>query len=225
MAVVRNLISLSSRLKYTLDPTSVPNEFRVLSKFGIFFFTLWTFTLQIVFMFIAIADECCKLLNIQSRQKKLEKIRQQLFLSLMLPCSLIVMSIFWIVFHIDRELIYPKIIDTFHPRWLNHTLHTAIGLPLLLEIVSHKIDRTISYKASRQYALIFLTGYLLVYQVLYFSLYLLQGIWLYPIYKLMSWPERLVFSLFNYGLGVGFQQIGFLLLQPKIEEKAERKIK
>lgn len=38
---------------------------------------------------------------------------------------------FWLMFTIDREMVYPKIIDTYIPFWQNHGMHTTI-LPLVL---------------------------------------------------------------------------------------------
>lgn len=38
---------------------------------------------------------------------------------------------FWLMYAYDREIVYPKIIDTYIPFWQNHGMHTTI-LPLVL---------------------------------------------------------------------------------------------
>lgn len=37
-----------------------------------------------------------------------------------------VASTFWILWAIDRELVFPVSLDAFFPAWLNHIMHTSI---------------------------------------------------------------------------------------------------
>ncbi|XP_030747755.1 androgen-dependent TFPI-regulating protein-like [Sitophilus oryzae] len=204
----------SSQLKYTLDPVNIPKEFKILSKNGPFFLTVWNFILQIIFLFVVIIDELCNVVkdvvSVPKIQHKIQRIRQYMFLSLIFPCSLIVMTIFWGLYAVDRELIFPKIIDTFYPKWLNHTMHTIIAVPLVLELVFQRSKR--NYRVSRSFALATLTIFLALYQTLNLSIYLVQNVWLYPIYQTLDWTGRLIFILLVFGLAVGFQQTGFALL-------------
>lgn len=43
---------------------------------------------------------------------------------------------FWALFAVNRELIFPKHVEKFLPGWLNHSLHTAIFVYAVLELVT-----------------------------------------------------------------------------------------
>ena len=45
-----------------------------------------------------------------------------------------VTSTFWGLWHINRELIFPKALDSFFPNWLNHNIHTTPGIGVLVEM-------------------------------------------------------------------------------------------
>jgi uncharacterized membrane protein YhdT len=40
---------------------------------------------------------------------------------------------FWSVYAVDRELVFPQVIDAYFPVWLNHSCHTAPLLFILIE--------------------------------------------------------------------------------------------
>lgn len=119
--------------------------------------------LQIFFILTAILDETSKLLNLSvAIQKCLGKTRAFLFNALVFPCSLLVVTIFWTIWHIDRELIFPKVIDTFFPLWLNHMMHTFILVPLMIELALPKKYSFVRFKD----AAVVLTVYATIYQFL-----------------------------------------------------------
>ncbi|XP_050293435.1 androgen-dependent TFPI-regulating protein-like isoform X2 [Anthonomus grandis grandis] len=178
---------------------------------GLLFFTLWTFVLQIAFLLIAVTDELTKFFKFTNTQKRIERARKFFFSTLVFPSSLLVASVFWTIWHVDRELIFPKIIDTFYPSWLNHTLHTFILLPLLIETVIH--FKSAYSNLSRTRALLILLIYVTVYQTLYLSVYFQHGVWLYPIYKVLTWNQRIIFTLSQLFLAISYQQIGISLMK------------
>ncbi|XP_066252530.1 androgen-dependent TFPI-regulating protein-like isoform X3 [Euwallacea similis] len=185
------------------------------------FFTLWTFVLQCVFLTVAIADEVSKLINFSIVQSYTEKIRHFLFSSLVFPNSLLVISVFWSIWFIDRELIFPRIIDEFYPWWLNHTLHTFIIIPLIIEVVVRFKNSNV--RISRRKIAIVLIAFCSIYQTLFLTVYVVHGVWLYPIYKVLTWIQRVGFSLLQLFLGLVYQQIGLFLLEG--QEKGKAKIK
>ncbi|KAI5712791.1 hypothetical protein M8J76_013103 [Diaphorina citri] len=64
-----------------------------------------------------------------------EKILAKNFLSVVFPLSWSVCTLFWYVYYLDRELIYPKEVeDLFAPAWYNHSLHTMPVLIVLLHL-------------------------------------------------------------------------------------------
>lgn len=43
---------------------------------------------------------------------------------------------FWGLYAVDRDLIFPKKAEQFFPSWLNHSLHTAIFFYAVLELLT-----------------------------------------------------------------------------------------
>ncbi|XP_050293436.1 androgen-dependent TFPI-regulating protein-like isoform X3 [Anthonomus grandis grandis] len=195
----------------TVDVNKVPEDMKKMKDFRYHFFTIWNYVLQIAFLLIAVTDELTKFFKFTNTQKRIERARKFFFSTLVFPSSLLVASVFWTIWHVDRELIFPKIIDTFYPSWLNHTLHTFILLPLLIETVIH--FKSAYSNLSRTRALLILLIYVTVYQTLYLSVYFQHGVWLYPIYKVLTWNQRIIFTLSQLFLAISYQQIGISLMK------------
>ncbi|KAL1506773.1 hypothetical protein ABEB36_006075 [Hypothenemus hampei] len=174
-------------------------------------FTVWNFGLQMILLLLAITDEVSKLINLPLIQRPVEKIRYTFFWYLVFPSSLLVVSTFWSIWYIDRELIFPKIVDDFYPSWLNHTLHTLIVIPLIIEVLAQIKHGNV--RVSRRRAAIVLLSYCFIYQTLYLLIYFRHGIWLYPIYKTLTWNQRIVFIIFKTLLIFAYQQLGLLFLR------------
>ncbi|KAJ8917133.1 hypothetical protein NQ315_012623, partial [Exocentrus adspersus] len=84
----------------SVDIESIPAGVRALEQFRFYFFTAWTFTLQIVFLLIAVLDEASKLLHLRvGIQIPLGRARAFLFNTLVFPSSLVVVTIFWTTWH------------------------------------------------------------------------------------------------------------------------------
>lgn len=116
-----------------------------------------------VFVATAIFDEIGKLYGAPTRiRNHLGKFRSLIFYTLVLPCSLVVASVFWTLWHVDRELIFPKVIDLFLPPWVNHSLHTFIIFPLFLELLQQN-----TYNLVKFWKAFWILGiYLLIYQTM-----------------------------------------------------------
>lgn len=67
---------------------------------------------------------------------------------------------FWGIWAVDRELIFPKALDSFFPSWLNHVLHTAVLVFAVIEMVL--VPKTFPSRKSALVGLIsVMLGYLL----------------------------------------------------------------
>ncbi|CAH1101820.1 unnamed protein product [Psylliodes chrysocephalus] len=200
----------------------MPQGYRNMKIYENRFFTGWTFMLQILFVTIASVDELTKLLGLPSVVKNLfGKTRAFLFNALLFPCTVLVIVTFWSIWHVDRELIFPKEIDEYFPSWLNHVLHSFIGIPILLELLLPKKDHFIAFKP----AAVTLLLYCGIYQSLYFSIYFKDGVWLYPIYKVLDWPQRFIFNVIQVALILGFQYVGLAIQNSKNTKKSKQKVK
>ncbi|XP_072390426.1 androgen-dependent TFPI-regulating protein-like isoform X2 [Diabrotica undecimpunctata] len=206
------------------NKVKVPLKMRAVVDYGKCFFTLWNFMLQIFFISLAVLDELSKLLSLPSKiQNLLNKARAYIFNSLVFPCSTLVVFTFWSIWAVDRELIFPKVMDTFFPSWLNHVLHTFIAIPLVIEILLPKKDNFVEFKNAAP----ILLCYAGIYQTLYFSIYLRDGVWLYPIYKVLSIPQMVLFNIVQMLLILGFQYVGISLQNSKMKktEVGKKKVK
>lgn len=92
-----------------------------------------------VFVGVAIVHELGKLSNASTGiLKKMEWLRAFLFPTIVFPCGFAVLTIFWICWNIDRELVFPAVIDTVLPPWVNYSLHGFILLPSTFEFLLPK---------------------------------------------------------------------------------------
>uniref|UniRef100_A0A2K6TM08 Androgen dependent TFPI regulating protein n=1 Tax=Saimiri boliviensis boliviensis TaxID=39432 RepID=A0A2K6TM08_SAIBB len=104
-----------------------------------------------------------------------------LFATLAFPISTFVFLAFWILFLYNRDLIYPKALDTLLPAWLNHAVHTFI-LPITLTEV---ILRPHSYP-SKKTGLALLAAGSIAYVSRILWIYFETGTWVYPLLAKLS---------------------------------------
>jgi hypothetical protein len=77
-------------------------------------FLVWNMNTIIIYHTLALISEITG---------KFQKIKDYLFATTLFPASMFVGTSFWIIYAIDRELIYPKIIDEFLPRFCSMIFH------------------------------------------------------------------------------------------------------
>ena len=94
------------------------------------FLTFWNLWLQLIYFTISLLS------NVLGSQKasKLQKIRDYLFATLAFPIGQFVGIVFWLLFHVDRELVFPLHYDKFFPNYINHAMHTTVIPAQLLEL-------------------------------------------------------------------------------------------
>ncbi|XP_066994684.1 androgen-dependent TFPI-regulating protein isoform X2 [Anabrus simplex] len=139
-----------------------------------------------------------------SLQTRIKKTKHFTFRTFVFPLSSTVAFVFWVLFLVDRKLIFPPEIDNVMPAWVNHAMHTNIVIAAVMELATtfHR------YPRARNRAIMGITLYIVAYGVCILSTYLFHGIWLYPIYDVMNWTQRIILSIFVYVLTVGFYFCG-----------------
>lgn len=116
-----------------------------------------------LFVGIAILHEISKLQNISKDiQKQLEWFRAFLFTTFVFPCSYGLMTIFWIIWSFDRELVFPAVIDTVLPPWVNYSLHAFILIPSTIEFLISKNNHSFKISAAAK----ILVPFIMLYQTL-----------------------------------------------------------
>lgn len=110
---------------------------------------------------------------------------------------------FWLLYAIDRELVFPKSLDAFFPWWLNNFVHTNIMAFVLLEMVllHHNYP---CRKAGLTGISLFLAVYLGWVHVVYFK----ANVWVYPVLAVLNWPQRVVFYVFTAAVPIGLYYVG-----------------
>ena len=105
----------------------------------------------------------------------LQRFRDFIFSTLALPLSILLTTSFWTIYGVNRELIWPSLLDKFYPLWVNHMAHTTCML-------SQRIEMTMVFHAipSTKTGIRISTGFFLTY--LTWTLYLAfnKGVWIYP---------------------------------------------
>ncbi|XP_054748959.1 androgen-induced gene 1 protein-like isoform X2 [Lytechinus pictus] len=143
------------------------------------FLTMWCWYFQIVYFFFCCVANVMEMMGM--KPQKMHTMRDWFLSSIAFPVGMMVVSMFWILWSIDRKLVFPKELDEFFPVWLNHVLHTNV-LPILLVdmwLIRHKPPSklrgvtTLSLFSALYMAWIFWLGYGV-------------NIWVYPILRVLS---------------------------------------
>ncbi|KAM8947702.1 androgen-induced gene 1 protein-like [Pelodytes ibericus] len=161
--------------------------------------------LQTIFFGVCfLADLCLLLLSSKNRLCSfLVNLRDLIFSVLAFPIGVFVVTSFWSIYAYDRELVYPEILDTFIPQWLNHAMHTYVLPLLLIELFacSHQYP-------SKKRGLLALSIFCLAYLSWILWVHHASGIWVYPILEKLDVVGMSVFIAVSYVVIVPFYQIG-----------------
>jgi len=172
------------------------------------YFTGWNIAIQTFYLILAVTADILHLFpeNFRKYENKLLVLKGYIFTTFMFPCTLFVAAMFWGVYSINREWVLPAAVDAFVPEWLNHSMHTLILVPAIMEILitNHLLP---SFKS----AFIGLSVLLLIYDALFFYTYYQCGRWLYGLFYVFSWEERTYFMIMNYVCVVAAMKAGFVL--------------
>ncbi|EDW76138.1 uncharacterized protein Dwil_GK14825, isoform A [Drosophila willistoni] len=140
------------------------------------------------------------------RPPAIRRFKDWLLATLAFPVALNVGVTFWTLYAIDRELVFPKILDPVFPSWLNHVLHTNIVVFIVLELFT-------SYRAypKRSTGLtglaIFMGSYLIwIHIVKHYS-----GVWVYPVLEVLQLPQRILFFAAVLGFTFSLYVLGEFL--------------
>ncbi|CAH2001165.1 unnamed protein product [Acanthoscelides obtectus] len=195
---------------------------KIMHKYSWSFFTIWTFIMQMTFLGLAVSHEVSEVLNLSlSVRKKLGRARAVIFDTFTLPCTMLTVSVFWVIWHIDKELIFPSELSRVFPDWLNHMLHTFIVVPVVVEILAPKKYSFVDYKVAARTLFLFAV----VYQILYVFIYIQHGVWLYPIHGRVGWPLRIIFFIGKISILMSFQFMGISLQHRKKKMLKSKKVK
>ncbi|XP_032870910.1 androgen-dependent TFPI-regulating protein-like [Amblyraja radiata] len=134
----------------------------------------------------------CILSDIQKQASWILCLRDLFFSVLVFPVGTFVVASFWILFTLDRSLVYPEALDKFIPLWVNHAVHTMVLPLVLLElfISRHRYP-------TRRTGLLILGTISISYLLWVLWIYYAAGDWVYPLLGLFNQTGLVAFFSFS----------------------------
>ncbi|XP_019632839.1 PREDICTED: androgen-induced gene 1 protein-like isoform X2 [Branchiostoma belcheri] len=114
-----------------------------------------------------------------------------------------VQCLFWAIYAIDRELVYPSKLDAIIPTWLNHVWHTTTVPVLLLEMYVVR-RRYPARTAALPGTVFFGAAYLIWIRIVAHY----GGFWVYPFLEVMGPIGTSVFNMAAVGMLCVFYMVG-----------------
>ncbi|KAM3955605.1 androgen-dependent TFPI-regulating protein isoform 1-T1 [Aphomia sociella] len=189
------------------DLTYIDEMLQDAIKFGGFFLTFWNFGFQTLFLCLAVTHDVLEWTNKHDSRfgSKIRYWRDVLFCSLVVPFTLFVSGMFWSVYSVDRELVFPKVYDTIIPNWFNHCVHTNIAVVIAVE----SLLQPRRYATNRKLELALNLGVSVLYTIVYYSIFFFAGRWLYPLFGIMTWWQLCLFQCLIWGSIYIFYELQF----------------
>ncbi|KAJ9601340.1 hypothetical protein L9F63_000478, partial [Diploptera punctata] len=101
----------------------------------------------------------------------------------------VITTVFWAVFNYDRSLVYPKFVDELIEPHINHFMHTSIAIFVVLELLLRP-----HYYSKQNHNILVMYAFSIFYCILFHWAYVTSGIWTYPLYHHLNWPQRILMT-------------------------------
>ncbi|XP_059059395.1 androgen-induced gene 1 protein-like [Achroia grisella] len=167
------------------------------------FLTIWCFILQTLYFSVSFLNDVFGTNEATPKRTPLIRSIKDVLFSMAFPVALYVSVSFWGIYAIDKELIFPEMIERIFPVWLNHTMHTFITVFLVIELLATKRNYP-SRATGNTIMSLFIIAYVIWIHVIHHK----TGTWPYPILDVLNPTLRLVFCGFSTILGLGIYVIG-----------------
>ncbi|XP_046809560.1 androgen-induced gene 1 protein isoform X2 [Lucilia cuprina] len=153
------------------------------------YLTYWCLIIQALYYTISLINDFVGSNEVAPKKMPLiRKIKDYMMATFAFPIALNVGITFWGLYAVDRELVFPKVLDAVFPSWLNHIMHTNIVVFIVLEMF-------ISFRAypPRAKGIAGLSIFMLCYLVWLHIVKHYSGVWVYPVLEVLQLPQRIVF--------------------------------
>ncbi|XP_076232447.1 androgen-induced gene 1 protein isoform X3 [Calliopsis andreniformis] len=182
------------------SPTKIHNDFG--GKFK--FLTFWDAIIQAVFFFICMLNDVFGTNAVSPKKPPfIRKLKDYVHAVLSFPVAMFVGITFWSLMFVDRELVFPKVLDAYFPWWLNHLMHTMIMVSTLMETIL--VPRTYPKRSKGLFGHFM---FMFMYLVWIHIIYLKSGAWVYPVMEVLTLPLRLLFFLTLLSISVILYYVG-----------------
>nr|XP_032808881.1 androgen-induced gene 1 protein-like [Petromyzon marinus] len=165
------------------------------------YLTFIDLNLQLVYFGICVLVDILALIQGKGGNalQTLTQLRDKVFATLAFPLAVFVMTSFWTIYAVDRELVYPKQLDGIIPPWQNHAMHTTIVPIALAEMYA-----TRHVYPSKKAGIAILAAFSISYVswILWVKHY--ADIWAYPLLTEMNFEARVIFFSSSFIIVIGF---------------------
>lgn len=184
------------------------------------FLTFWNLWIQLAFHLSGLLN-CLFGTSAATRSGSgfLQRTRDLLFATLAFPIGIFVGAMFWGLYHIDRDLIFPARYDKYIPAFENHVLHTTVLVLQLLELcVTYHV-----YPRRRSAGMTTTAVFCFVYLSWICYIAYAGGFWVYPVFKVLTPPMRIAFMAVCAGFGalfyLGGERLNFAIWGRHVEKR------
>ena len=158
------------------------------------YLTHWNVVLQLFYFSLAFFND---LFGSSSSSKQKSSVIQQFqdftFACIAFPLALFVSIMFWLFYHVDRDLVFPEEMDFYFPPMTNHMMHTTPVVSQLVELyVTYHIYP--SHVVGIMTTIIFFTTYLIWICYIAYS----GGPWVYGVIEVLSPRQRIGFFFASF---------------------------
>ncbi|CAK1603519.1 unnamed protein product [Parnassius mnemosyne] len=184
------------------------------------FLTIWCLIMQIAYHTIAFLNDIIGSNDPSPKKKPLIRLIKDTLFSLAFPIAIYVSVAFWSIYAVDKDLIFPDVIEKLYPTWMNHVMHTTVAIFMFLELIL--TSRSYPSRAvGISITLAFSMSYIAWLLIIYFK----SGEWAYPFLNILNWPLRIVFfgisTIVILGVYDFSEKLNYLLL-PGSQRDAEK---
>ncbi|XP_013177351.1 PREDICTED: androgen-dependent TFPI-regulating protein-like isoform X3 [Papilio xuthus] len=172
-----------------------------------YYMTHWNMAFQTLFLLLSLVHDVLEWLDKQDCRlaARLRYWRDVVFSGLVVPFTLFVSSMFWCVYAVDRELVFPRAYDDVVPWWFNHCVHTNISVVVLIETLLQARRRPRDFKTE----IIAVTVVDVAYAIVYYAIYFFTHRWLYKVFGVMTWWQVCLYQLVIWGSSYLFYFLQF----------------
>ncbi|XP_014364380.2 androgen-dependent TFPI-regulating protein isoform X4 [Papilio machaon] len=172
-----------------------------------YYMTHWNMAFQTLFLLLSLVHDVLEWLDKQDCRMaaRLRYWRDIIFSGLVVPFTLFVSSMFWCVYAVDRELVFPRAYDDVVPWWFNHCVHTNISVVVLIETLLQARRRPRDFKTE----IIAVTVVDVAYAIVYYAIYYFTHRWLYKVFGVMTWWQVCLYQLLIWGSSYLFYFLQF----------------
>ena len=164
------------------------------------YLTQWNLMIQRAYFSMV----CVAYLTKSSVLKSLSKF---FFSSIVISSSLLVTLLFWIIYAINRDLIFPKFYDEIYPWWVNHSLHSFSAVLSLTELFVFPFPVPQKLRWERLVVLILIISYSVWLPWVGYQ----SGVWPYKFFHNLNNFQIFIFCLMSAVVCIGLHYVGMVL--------------